>query len=95
MSAGLWRLQKLYQAFSDRIVDGRKEKFLIDAIRIPDVGNCREILRKLDRNYDFNTKRIVVDLYSIQDYDKFMSQVWYCLPDDVLIKTSGTTIFVI
>ncbi|KAL4229778.1 Glutamate receptor 2 [Mactra antiquata] len=72
---GLWRLQKLYQAFSDRIVDGRKQKFLIDAIRIPDVGNCREILRKLDRNYDFSTKRIVVDLFSIQDYDKFMSQI--------------------
>ncbi|XP_060582121.1 glutamate receptor 4-like isoform X2 [Ruditapes philippinarum] len=71
----LWRLQKLYQAFSNRIVDGRKQQFLIDAIRIPDVSNCREILRKLDRNYNFNTKRIVVDLYSIKDYDKFMSQI--------------------
>ncbi|XP_045206207.2 glutamate receptor-like [Mercenaria mercenaria] len=71
----LWRLQKLYLAFSDRFVDGRKQQFLIDAIRIPDVGNCRETLRKLDRNYNFNTKRIVVDLYSIQDFDRFMSQI--------------------
>ena len=37
--------------------------------------NCREVLRKLDRNYNFDNKHIVVDLSSHHAYERFLSQV--------------------
>ena len=73
--AALWRLQRLYEAFSNRDERSGEVPFLIDAIRIPNVSDCRDVLRKLDRNYNFDSKRIVVDLYSLNDYDDFLSQV--------------------
>lgn len=71
----LWRLQTLYEAFADYRIRGQRTPFLIDAIRIPNVKDCREILRKLDRNNNIGSKRIVVDLHGVQDYTVFMSQV--------------------
>ncbi|KAK3594266.1 hypothetical protein CHS0354_023656, partial [Potamilus streckersoni] len=66
----LWRLQRIYKAFNDS-----RPQFLADAIRIPDINNSRDVLRKLDRNYNFPTKKIIVDLSSIEAYDAFLSQI--------------------
>ncbi|KAL3879296.1 hypothetical protein ACJMK2_031597 [Sinanodonta woodiana] len=64
----LWRLQRIYKAFNH-------SQFLVDAIRIPDVSNSRDVLRKFDRNYNFPTKTIIVDLSSTEAYNAFLSQI--------------------
>lgn len=74
----MWRLQKLYDVFNggQKSANGRKKvDRIIVAVPIPDVNNCREVLRKLDRNYSLKIKRIVVDLQHISHYELFLSQV--------------------
>ena len=75
--SALWRLQKLYDAFNDQSTraDHKKRELLIVAVRIQDVNNCQDVLRKLDRNYNMKTKKIVVDLHDISLFNRFLSQV--------------------
>ncbi|KAK3581633.1 hypothetical protein CHS0354_014383 [Potamilus streckersoni] len=72
---GLVRLEKMFELFSDPTKD--HVSLIIRARRITNASDCYELLRKIDRyrKDPVPLKRIILDLSSIEAYEKVLHQV--------------------
>ncbi|KAL3879138.1 hypothetical protein ACJMK2_031449 [Sinanodonta woodiana] len=72
---GLLRLEKMFELFRDPTKD--QVNLIIRARRITNASDCYELLRKIDRyrKDPVPLKRIILDLSSIEAYEKVLHQI--------------------